>query len=190
VVDRQGIPLSNEHKEDEQENVSLTSEWSRLFAECFGAFALTLVDCGAKIVGALTGEVSPAAQALAPGLIVAAMIYSIGQRSGAHLNPAVTFAFAIRGVFSWSCVLGYGAAQLGGALLAAWLLHQLFGDVEHLGATMPRSSVGVACVMEVVLTFLLVSVILGTATQHRIVARTPPWRSAALSSPAGSSAKL
>ncbi|HVU33707.1 MAG TPA: aquaporin [Opitutaceae bacterium] len=141
----------------------------RLFAECVGTFALTLFDCGAKMVGALSGEVSHLAQALAPGLVVAAMIYAIGRCSGAHINPAVTLAFATRGVFPWRRVPGYWLAQIAGAIAAAALLHALFGDVAHLGATRPRGPWPVSFVLESVLGFMLVMVVLGTATQHRIV---------------------
>jgi aquaporin Z len=144
-------------------------ELGRLFAEFFGTFALTFFDCGAKIVGTLSGEVDHLAQALAPGLIVAAMIYSIGSCSGAHINPAVTFAFALRGVFPWLRVPGYWLAQVSGALFAAWLLEQLFGNVEHLGATIPRGAFGVSFLMETVLTFMLVCVILGTAVEYRVI---------------------
>jgi MIP family channel proteins len=145
------------------------SELRRLFAEALGTFVLTLIDCGAKIVGSLTGEVSHTAQAIAPGLIVVALIYSIGQCSGAHINPAVTLSFALRGDFPWRRVPGYWLVQVGGALLAACLLNYLFGNVEHLGATIPKSDVGICLLLELTLTFILVSVILGTATQHRVV---------------------
>lgn len=144
-------------------------EARRLLAECIGTFALTLFDCGAKVVGSISGQVSPEAQAIAPGLVVAAMIYSIGACSGAHINPAVTLAFATRGVFPWRRVPGYWIVQIVGATLAAALLRYLFGNVEHLGATTPHGPVSASCLLEIVLTFMLVTVILGTATQHRVV---------------------
>lgn len=144
-------------------------EARRLCAETIGTFALTLFDGGAKVVGSISGQVSPEAQAIVPGLVVAAMIYSIGSCSGAHINPAVTLAFATRGVFSWRRVPGYWICQLLGAILAAAVLRWLFGSVEHLGATSPHGPAIVSFVLEIVLTFMLVSVILGTATQHRVV---------------------
>ena len=144
-------------------------EWRRLLAETFGTFALTFFDAGAKMAAALSGEMPPAAQAVVPGLVVAAMIYALGHRSGAHLNPAVTFSFALRRVFPWSRVPGYVIAQLLGSLVAALLLLALFGAQEHVGATMPRSSPYVALVLEAILTVALVSVILGTSTQHRVL---------------------
>jgi aquaporin Z len=144
-------------------------EWRRLLAEAFGTFVLTFFDAGAKMAAALSGETSAAAQAIVPGLVVAAMIYSLGHRSGAHINPAVTFAFALRRVFPWRRVPGYVAVQLAGALLAALVLLALFGAQEHVGATMPRSSPYVALALEAILTVVLVSVILGTSRHHRVI---------------------
>ena len=161
--------MPKKEEEDTKENKSLSGELSRLFAEFFGTFALTLFDCGSRIVGAISGEVGYFAQATAPGLIVAAMSYSIGQCSGSHINPAVTFAFALRGAFPWLRVPGYWLVQIGGALFAAWLLNKLFGNVEHLGATIPQGSYGVSLVMEIVLSLTRVAVILGTATRYHVV---------------------
>lgn len=144
-------------------------EARRLFAECIGTFALTFFDCGAKMVSAISGEVGHLAQALAPGLVVAAMIYAIGAVSGAHINPAVTLAFVARGDFPWQRAFLYWIAQLLGATLAAALLQRLLGSVADLGATAPHGSAAASLVVEIVLSFSLVVVILGTATQHRVV---------------------
>ena len=146
-----------------------SDEWRRLLAELFGTFALTFFDAGTKMAASLSGEMPPAAQAIVPGLVVGAMIYSLGHRSGAHINPAVTFAFALRGAFPWRRVPGYVVAQLAGALVAACVLVALFGAEEHAGATLPRSSAMVALALELILTVMLVSVILGTSTQHRVL---------------------
>lgn len=151
------------------ERLDARAEVPRLVAECLGTFALTFFDCGAKMVGVISGDVSHLAQAVTPGMVVAAMIYSIGQCSGAHINPAVTLAFAVRGVFSWRRVPGYWIAQLIGAVVAAELLRLLFGNVAHLGTTLPQGAPSVSFVLEIVLTLMLVTVILGTATQHRVV---------------------
>lgn len=99
------------------------------------------------------------------------MIYTVGEVSGAHFNPVVTLAFAIRRDFPWRRVLGYWLAQVVGAILAALFLRSLFGNVGHLGATLPDSKYGsiAAVMMELVLTCLLVIVILGTAQQHHLV---------------------
>ena len=98
-----------------------------------------------------------------------AVIYSLGEISGAHINPAVTLAFTLRGGFSPARVPGYWAAQLSGASLAALVIYGIFGNVKSLGATVPHHGVGTSLVMEIILTFLLVSVIIGSATGHRLV---------------------
>lgn len=117
----------------------------------------------------LTGAPPSIGQALVPGLVVMAIVYAIGRCSGAHINPAVTLAFALRRAFPWTRVPAYWLVQAAGAVVAAVLLRLLFGKVEHLGATDPHAS-NVACVtLETVLTFMLVTVIIGTATQHRVV---------------------
>ncbi|HEY7826796.1 MAG TPA: aquaporin, partial [Candidatus Limnocylindrales bacterium] len=88
----------------------------RLSAECFGTFALVFVAAGADTLATLSsGEVSSAARAVAPALLIAALIYAIGDVSGAHFNPAVTLAFAARGLFPARLVGPYWAAQLVGA---------------------------------------------------------------------------
>ncbi len=146
--------------------------WQRLFAELLGAFLLTLVAAGADVIGAATGR--PAdnlARYVAPALLVMAMIYTIGNVSGAHLNPVVTLAFSLRRDFPKGRVLGYWGAQMAGSLLAALFLLVVFGDRAHLGATIPnpRTGDGAALVTEIVLTALLVTVILGTAHNQRLV---------------------
>lgn len=161
-----------DHKYDalpRAEEEKASDEWRRLVAECFGAFALVLFDPGAKVVASLNGDMPPAAQALVPGLVIAALIYALGHRSGAHFNPAVTFSFALRGVFPWWRVPGYAIVQVAGALIAAGVLRLLFGDEEHLGATLPQHSALVALALEVLLTLTLVTVILGTSNQHRMI---------------------
>lgn len=141
-------------------------EWRKLVAEVIGTFILTFVDAGGAMVQALyPDQVSPAGRAAAAGLTILAMIYTFGEISGAHLNPAVTFAFSLRGAFPWRRLPGYWIAELGGATLAALALRALLGDVEHLGMTLPKMGAGVGLAAEVFLTFLLVSVILGTSKQ-------------------------
>lgn len=142
----------------------------RLLAECFGTFALTLVAAGGEVIAAVShGEVSQAARAVAPGLLVMAMIYAIGDASGAHYNPAVTLGFALRRDFPLRWLPGYWAAQIAGAVGAAVLLKTLFGNVAHLGATLPKHGIITALVMETMLTWLLLTVILGTATRYSLV---------------------
>jgi aquaporin Z len=148
----------------------LINEFQRLLAELLGTFALTLVATGGVIISAIShGAVSPAAHYVAAGLLIMAMIYALGSTSGAHLNPTVTLAFALRRDFPWGRVPGYWIAQLLGAVLAALLLRFLFGTVEHLGATLPHQGAALACLMEALLTFLLITVVLGVATKGELV---------------------
>ncbi len=111
----------------------------QLLAELLGTFALTLVAAGGPVIGAASGTaVGLPALVVAPALLVIAMIYTVGNLSGAHFNPAVTLAFALRKDFPWRLVPGYCATQLVGATLAALLLRALFGRVGQLGATLPH----------------------------------------------------
>ncbi len=139
-------------------------------AELLGTFALTFVAVVGIMVAAVTNDqVSYVARVSAPGLLVMAMIYTLGGISGAHLNPAVTLAFALRSAFPWSRVPIYWAAQVIGALLAAAVARLLIGDVKDLGATLPHFGTLPAFGMEIVLTWLLVVVIIGTATGTKLV---------------------
>ena len=140
-------------------------EWRRLFSELLGTFMLVLVAAGGGILHA-EGQISLAAAVVAPGLMVMAIILFMGAVSGAHLNPAVSLAFALRRDFPWKRLPGYVLVQLAGASLACLFLDAVFGNVHHLGATLPGSGYAAwqALLMEVVLTATLVSVILGTAS--------------------------
>src|ERR1022692_2212509 len=109
-------------------------EWRRLFSELLGTFLLVLVAAGGGILHA-KGQISLAAAVVAPGLMVMSIILFMGAVSGAHLNPAVSLAFALRGDFPWKRVPGYIVVQLVGAALACVFLRVVFGNVEHLGAT-------------------------------------------------------
>jgi aquaporin Z len=147
-------------------------EWRRVFAEAWGTFLLVAAAAG----GALGAEVSPdkisyGMAVVAPGLMVMVAIYTLGDVSGAHLNPAVTLAFAVRRNFPWARVPAYIVAQLVGAIVAAAFLHLMFGSPGKLGATVPGPGVsdGRALLMEVVLSTGLVGTILGTAAGARNV---------------------
>jgi aquaporin Z len=107
-----------------------------------------------------------AAAVVAPGLMVLAIILFMGAVSGAHLNPGVSLAFAVRGDFPWKRVPGYIIMQLLGATLACLFLLAVFGNVEHLGATLPGPGYHdwQALLMEIAVTAVLLSVILGTAS--------------------------
>jgi aquaporin Z len=142
-------------------------EWRRLFSELFGTFLLVLVAAGGGIVNAAFGDVIPqTAQVVAPGMMVLSIILFMGAVSGAHLNPGVSLAFALRGDFPWKRVPGYIVAQFAGSVLAMLLLVTLFGKHGAAGLTLPGSGVTpwVAMVWEIILTAGLVSVILGTAS--------------------------
>jgi aquaporin Z len=145
----------------------LSQEWRRLFSELFGTFLLVLAAAGGGMMGqAFPDMVSRTAAVVAPGLMVMAVILFMGKVSGAHLNPAVSIAFSLRGDFPWRRVPGYVVVQLAGAVLAAWFLQAVVGVSATDGGTYPAAgySAGDAFAMEVVLTLGLVSVILGTAS--------------------------
>ncbi|HXE46309.1 MAG TPA: aquaporin [Conexibacter sp.] len=148
---------------EEFEDPSL--EYRRLFSELLGTFMLVLAAAGGGLLHG-KGQISLAAAVVAPGLTVLAVILFMGAVSGAHLNPAVSLAFAVRGDFPWRRVPGYVIAQLVGATLACLFLLAVFGNVEHLGATLPGPGYEdwQALLMEIALTAGLVSVILGTAS--------------------------
>jgi aquaporin Z len=136
-----------------------------LFSELLGTFMLVLVAAGGGILHA-QGQISLAAAVVAPGLMVLAIILFMGAVSGAHLNPAVSLAFAVRGDFPWRRVPGYIVMQLLGATLACLFLLSVFGNIQHLGATLPGPGYHdwQAFLMEIALTGVLLSVILGTAS--------------------------
>ena len=140
-------------------------EWRRLFSELLGTFLLVLVAAGGGLLHA-KGQISLSAAVVAPGLMVMAIILFMGAVSGAHLNPVVSLAFALRGDFPWKRLPGYIVIQLVGATLACLFLLAVFGNVEHLGATLPGPGYAnwQALLMEIALTAGLVSVILGTAS--------------------------
>ena len=143
-------------------------EGRRLFSELLGTFFLVLVAVGGGMVNARFGgnAVPYAARAVAPALMVAATIMFMGTVSGAHLNPAVTVAFAARGNFPWKRVPAYIVAQFAGAIGATLVLWALLGKQGSAGLTLPGQGVSTvtAMVWELVLTTGLVSVILGTAS--------------------------
>jgi aquaporin Z len=145
-----------------------TYEGRRLFSELLGTFLLVLVAVGAGMVNARFGgnAVPYGARVVAPALMVMAIILFMGAVSGAHLNPAVSVAFALRGNFPWRRVLPYIIAQFVGAVLATLLLWALIGKQGSAGLTLPGHGISTLTAMwwELVLTVGLVSTILGTAS--------------------------
>jgi aquaporin Z len=145
-------------------------EYRRWFAELLGTFLLVLAAAGGGLLHA-KGQISLSAAVVAPALMVMAVIMFMGAISGAHLNPVVSVAFALRGDFPWRRVPGYVIAQLAGATFACLFLLAVFGNVGHLGATVPGPGYRSwqAFLMEIALTGGLVSVILGTASEAQNV---------------------
>jgi aquaporin Z len=144
----------------------------RLFGELFGTFLLVLAGAGAPVVDAFShGAIGRGAAVAVPGLTVLAVILFMGGVSGAHLNPVVSVAFALRGDFPWRRVPGYVVVQLLGATLAVLFLDAMFGKIGTLGATVPGTGIDdvQAAVFEMVLTLGLVSTILGTASRSQNV---------------------
>src|SRR6201982_1198849 len=143
-------------------------EGRRLFSELLGTFFLVLVAGGGGMVSArFGGNAAPSgAKVLAPALMVAAIILFMGTVSGAHLNPAVSVAFAARGDFPWKRVPAYVVAQFLGAILGTLVLWAFVGKQGSAGLTLPGSGISAVTAMlwESGRTAGLVSVILGTAS--------------------------
>jgi aquaporin Z len=147
--------------------------WIRVIIEFLGTFLLVTVAAGAGVIDHYAGghPISRAAAVIAPGALVMALIYAWGPLSGLHINPVVTLAFAGRTVFRPAWILPYWAAQFTGAIGGALFLQAMFGHVTA-GGNYPVSKPGGdwrAFVMEIVLTAILISVILNTATGHRSI---------------------
>ena len=140
-----------------------------LVAESIGTFALVFAGAGAIMVDAKTHALGHVGVAISFGLVIMAMIYAVGHISGAHFNPAVSFAFALTRHFPWPRVVAYWVAQAAGALLAAAILRASLGNVAHVGATLPSGTQGQSFLWEVVLTLFLMFVIMAVATDTRAV---------------------
>ena len=136
-----------------------------MLAEFLGTFALVFAGTGAIVINDSSGGViGHAGIALTFGLVVLAMIYTFGDVSGAHLNPAVTLGFAAARRFPAKEIPGYISAQLGGAFAASGLLKLLFPAHASLGATLPAGSAAQSFILEIVLTVILMMVILSVST--------------------------
>jgi MIP family channel proteins len=140
-----------------------------LVAELIGTFALLFAGCGAVMVDAKTHQLGHVGVAITFGLVIMFGIYAVGHISGAHFNPAVTFAFALTRHFPWSRALAYWGAQIVGALVAALLLRASLGNIAHVGATLPAGSQGQSFLWELVMSSFLMFVILAVATDTRAV---------------------
>lgn len=136
----------------------------KYFAEFLGTFALVFCGTGAIIINQESGGVvTHAGIAATFGLVVMAMIYSFGEHSGAHFNPAVTIAFWLSKNFPAKEILPYILAQLAGAFFASGILRFLFPADQYLGTTLPAGSEMQSFVLEFILTFMLMLVILHVA---------------------------
>jgi aquaporin Z len=137
----------------------------KYLAEFLGTFILVFCGTGAVIVEEVThGAVTHAGIAITFGLIITSLIYSFGEISGAHFNPAVTIAFAAGKLFKWKQVIPYIISQLAGALAASTLLHLIFPSSVFLGSTLPAFGAMQSFILEIILTFILMLVILQVAT--------------------------
>jgi MIP family channel proteins len=136
-----------------------------VFAEAFGTFALVFTGTAAIVVDALYGgAITHVGVALTFGLIVLAMIYALGEISGAHLNPAVTLGFVIANRFPLRRIPAYLLAQTTGAFSASAVVMSLFPDHTTLGSTLPAGSVAQSWILEFLLTAILMTVILGVSS--------------------------
>ena len=130
---------------------------------------LVFAGCGAIVANAERGGIGSNGIAVAFGLVIMVMIYAVGHVSGAHFNPAVTFAFALTRHFPWPRAVAYGSAQVAGAVLAAFILRASLGDIADVGATLPSGSEAQSFFWELVMTFFLMFVIMAVATDTRAV---------------------
>ena len=138
----------------------------KLLAELFGTYILVFCGCGAIVVNNVSGgALTHVGVALSWGLVVLIMIHAIGDVSGAHMNPAVSWGFAISGLFPWRLLLGYVVVQIVGALLACATLQFLFPvETTYLGASLPSIPPIKAFILETILTFILMFVIHGVSS--------------------------
>lgn len=141
----------------------------RTMAEVFGTFALVTAGCGAIVVNSQTGALGHVGIALTFALVVVVMVAATGHLSGAHMNPAVTIAFAATCHFPWRETPVYIAGQLAGAVGGALTLLFLFGPIAELGATIPSGTVWQSLALEILITAALMFVITAVATDTRAV---------------------
>jgi aquaporin Z len=136
----------------------------RCFAESLGTFVLVVCGCGAVVVNDATGTVTHPGVALTWGLVVLALVYTLGDRSGCHINPAVTVGFASAKRLPWREVPAYTLAQVVGAFAAALFLKALFPENGKLGSTLPRGDWWQSFALELFLTWFLMLAVLSVST--------------------------
>ncbi len=138
----------------------------KYLAEFLGTYILVFVGCGAIIINSVTdGTVSHLGIGLSFGLVVMTMIYTIGDISGAHINPAVTIAFAVAGRLEKKQILPYISSQIIGAILASATLFLIFPEADTMGETLPlNNNLMQSFILEAILSFILMFVILNVST--------------------------
>jgi aquaporin NIP len=139
----------------------------KLMAEFIGTYFLVFAGTGAIVINEITKSLTHVGIALTFGLVVMALIYTFGHISGAHFNPAVSIGFVVNGDMSIRECLLYMISQLLGALSASLTLYALFGNIAELGSTLPKFSWQQSFVLELILTFALMMVILGSAVHGK-----------------------
>jgi aquaporin NIP len=139
----------------------------KLIAEFIGTYFLVFAGTGAIVINEITKSLTHVGIALTFGLVVMALIYTFGHISGAHFNPAVSIGFVVNGDMSIRECLLYMISQLLGALSASATLYALFGNIAELGSTLPKFSWQQSFVLELILTFALMMVILGSAVHGK-----------------------
>ncbi|XP_077229345.1 aquaporin NIP1-1-like [Tasmannia lanceolata] len=142
----------------------------KLIAEVFGTYFVMFAGCASVVVNLSKGSITFPGVSIVWGLVVMVMVYSVGHISGAHFNPAVTIAFATCRRFPWKQVPAYISAQVLGSTLANGTLRLLFGGIhEHFPGTIPGGSNMQSLVLEFIITFYLMFVISGVATDNRAI---------------------
>lgn len=141
--------------------------WVPLLAEFIGTLLFTLVAVGGVVIGHHTGELAHAELYIPRGIVLIALIFAFGATSGAHFNPAVTYAFALRGAFPWGEVPRYWIMQFLGAISGAWILSAMLGGVQVWDG--PQVPIRQAFWCETIFAFLLITVILSTARQNKLI---------------------
>jgi MIP family channel proteins len=148
-------------------NESNIDDWRKYGCEFVGTFALVFFASGAIMVGSITGAIGSIGSGIASGTIVTIVIYTFGNISGAHVNPALSIAALVVGKLQRRLLPGYIISQMVGSALAAYLLLWVVGDYVKIGANIPNFELGVtpvrAFVIELVMSVLLMWVICGSA---------------------------